>query len=148
MQDSEKYIAKAIRCIQSGDVLTVHGKDGDIGSRFYIHARNGADAVLHILNKIKPVFYSDNGNVDRPERFNVVGFDELDNLEIAKLVAELMEQELKYEFTDFHHTRPGHDRRYALCGEKLKGIGWQAPVPLRESLKTYIKWTLERPDWL
>jgi dTDP-glucose 4,6-dehydratase len=148
MQDAEKYIAKAIRCVESGDTLTVHGKEGDIGSRFYIHARNAGDAVLHIIENVKPVEYSDGGKIDRPERFNVVGFDELNNLEIAQLVAEIMGKELNYEFTDFHHTRPGHDRRYALDGMKLKEAGWQAPIPLTKSLKKYIDWTLKNPNWL
>lgn len=148
MQDAEKYIAKAIRCIKSGDTLTVHGKPGDIGSRFYIHARNAADAVLHIIKTVNPVMYSDGGKIDRPERFNVVGFDELNNLEIAQLVAEIMGKELYYEFTDFHHTRPGHDRRYALDGTKLKEAGWSAPIPLKDSLRKYVEWTLNNPTWL
>ena len=146
-QDAEKYLAKTIRYVADGKELTVHGKPGQIGSRFYLHARNAADAVLWILNNITPPLYND-GDYDKPKRFNIVGDVEKDNLEVAQDIARIMGKELKYRFEDFHATRPGHDRRYALDGFSLKNAGWIAPTNYRQSLTDYIDWTLKNPNWL
>lgn len=145
-QDSEKYIARLVRQIYNGETVTVHGSEGNIGSRYYLHARNGADAVHFIISNVKPQLHKD--GVDRPERFNIVGDVEMDNLELAKLVAKILGKDLKYGLEDYHSTRPGHDRRYALSGEKLKGLGWQAPVEFEASLKKSIEWTLKNNQWL
>lgn len=146
MQDTEKYTAKLIRQISKSEVVTVHGSPKNIGSRYYLHARNQANAILHILNNIKPDMYP---NSDVPSRFNIVGDVEMNNLELAQKVAEIMGKPLEYQFVDHHATRPGHDRRYALDGSKLKNeYGWVAPKPFEASLKKYIDWTLEHPMWL
>jgi dTDP-glucose 4,6-dehydratase len=148
MQDNEKYTARLIKMIQAGETVTVHGTPDAIGSRYYLHARNQADASLYILQNIEPVMYSDGGEHDRPSRYNVVGDVEMDNLELAYTVADILGKELDYEFVDHHATRPGHDRRYALDGTKLKEAGWKAPVGFLESLKKYISWTLKHSEWL
>lgn len=149
-QDSEKYPAQCIRKINNGEIVTIHGTPKNIGSRFYIHARNAADAVLFILNNLPPKMYTDGGEVDRPDRYNIVGEVELDNLTLALMVAKLMGKELKYEFLDFHSSkvRAGHDRRYALDGSKLKDLGWKQVINFEESLKHTIDWTLANPQWL
>lgn len=141
MQDPEKYTAQLVRKISRGEKVTVHGSEGNIGSRFYLHARNHADAILFLLNNTVPTAYSE--GIYYPDRYNVVGDEEIDNLKLAKLVAELMGKPLYYELEDFHKTRSGHDRRYALDGSKIKDLGWKAPLDFRASLKSYIDWTLE-----
>lgn len=147
-QDPEKFLALCIRKINNGDQLTIHGSEGNIGSRYYIHARNVADALLHILTKTKPDIYSDKGGVDRPSRYNIVGEQELNNLEMAQLIAKIMGKQLNYVLDDVHAQRPGHDRRYALSGEKLKKLGWIPVKNLENSLRKYINWTLENKQWL
>ncbi len=146
-QDAEKYTARLINKIHNGEMVTVHGAEGNIGSRFYLHARNGADAVYYILKSLPPKHYNE-GEHMLPDRYNIVGDVEMDNLELAKLVAKMLGKELKYELTDFHAGRPGHDRRYALDGTKLKELGWNAPMGFEESLKKSIEWTLNNPQWL
>lgn len=146
-QDPEKYIARLIKKIYNGEKVTVHGREGQIGSRYYLHARNAADAVLYLLDEGPPSHYAE-GVCDRPDRFNIVGDVEVDNLELAKLVADMLDKELDYELVDFHSARPGHDRRYALDGTKLKALGWIAPVEFEPSLKKTIEWTLKNPQWL
>lgn len=147
MQDSEKYMARAIRMIQKGETLTVHGRKGDIGSRYYLHARDHADAVLFLLKAKIPAKYK-YGEVMQPDRYNVVGNVELNNLEVGQKIAIFLKKRLKYKLTDFHKTRPGHDRRYALDGGKMEKLGWYAPYGFDESLKKYINWTLKHPNWL
>lgn len=140
MQDPEKFVPMIIRKVYSGQTVSIHvDGDGNPGSRFYLHARNQADALLFILNNIPAVQY---GNGELP-KFNVVGELELNNLEIAELIADIIGTPLKYEFVDWHSARPGHDSRYALDGTKLAQAGWKPPMPLIDSLTKTINWTLE-----
>src|SRR5690606_28566628 len=118
MQDTEKYTAQLISKINKGETVTVHSSFGKIGSRFYMHARNHADAILFLLNNVNPQKY--NGSQQLPERYNVCGDEEIDNLELACIVADILDKELKYELVDYHTTNPGHDLRYGLDGSKLK----------------------------
>jgi dTDP-glucose 4,6-dehydratase len=147
-QDGEKYIAQLIRKISNEEIVTVHGNENNIGSRYYLHARNCADAILFIVKNIEPRLYSDSSEVLVPERFNIVGDVELNNLEVANMVAKILGKPLKYELVDFHKGRPGHDRRYALDGTKLREAGWAAPMSFEQSLEKYIAWTLKHKEWL
>lgn len=146
-QDPEKFCALLIRKIYNGEEVTIHGREGDIGSRYYLHARNAADAVLFIVNNLPPKKYREDV-VMEPDRYNIVGDVEMNNLDFANLVAEIMGKELKYKLMDFHSGRPGHDRRYALSGKKLKDLGWKAPHDFKKSLETTINWTIQNPQWL
>jgi dTDP-glucose 4,6-dehydratase len=148
-QDPEKYTAQLVNKIYNNEVVTVHGTENNIGSRFYLHARNGADAVYYILKNLPPKLW-EGGKNDKPDRYNIVGDIEMNNLDLAKLVAKMMGKELKYELLDFHSdkVRSGHDRRYSLDGEKLKSLGWIPPVGFEESLKRTIDWTLFHQQWL
>ena len=147
-QDPEKFPAKCVRKVYNGEMVTIHGTPEDIGSRYYIHARNAADAVLFIVNNLPPKAYEEDV-VTEPDRYNIVGETELNNLEFAELTAKILGKELKYEFENFHKTRPGHDRRYALSGEKLRKLGWKPPEDFEESWKRSIDWTLEHKEqWL
>lgn len=145
MQDTEKYTAKLIRDIMNGETVMVHGTPDNIGSRYYLHARNQADALLYTLRNVDVKTYPQS---DCPERLNIVGDREVDNLELAQMVATILGKPLKYEFTDFHKTRPGHDRRYALDGAKIKEYGWTAPQDFETSLKRYVDWTINHQQWL
>lgn len=147
-QDPEKFVPMLIQKINAGEEVIIHGNENYIGSRFYLHARNHADAILFLLQNTSPTKFVEWENMV-PDRYNIVGEAEVDNLALASLVAELMGKELKYKLVDFHSTRPGHDPRYALDGGKIADLGWQAPVEFRESLIRTINWTLERADiWL
>lgn len=146
-QDAEKFCALLIRNIYNGERVTIHGREGDIGSRYYLHARNAADAVLFIVKNLPPKKYEED-KTTKPDRYNIVGDVELNNLDFAKMVAEIIGKPLIYKLEDFHRGRPGHDRRYALSGKKLKELGWKAPHDFRQSLENTIKWTLENKFWL
>lgn len=154
MQDPEKYLPMIIRKVLAGEVVTIHASaDGsEIGSRYYLHARNQADALLFILNNVKLLRFGrySTGIRKTPDiqRFNVVGELELNNLELAQRVAVILNKPLKYKLVDFHSSRPGHDLRYALDGSKLAALGWEAPLSLDESLSNTVNWTIKRPEWL
>ena len=82
------------------------------------------------------------------DKFNIVGEREVDNLEMAQLIAHIVGKELKFEMVDFHSSRPGHDLRYALDGNKMKGLGWSFPVGFEDSLRKTIEWTIKNKQWL
>jgi dTDP-glucose 4,6-dehydratase len=73
-------------------------------------------------------------------------------LEIANWICQAVkDRDLsneEIEFVDYHSARPGHDKRYALAGEKMKQLGWIPPVDLEKSIKKTVKWTLENQKWL
>ena len=148
-QDKTKFVPMLISKISKGETVTIHGSENNIGSRFYLHARNQADGLLFLLKNHTPTLYtSELKDVCKPDRFNIVGELELNNLELAQMVANIIDKPLHYKLEDFHQTRPGHDKRYALDGNKLKEKGWVPPVKFHDSLKKTIQWTLDHPEWL
>lgn len=148
-QDPEKYIPMCIAKIQRGEELTIHGKEGDIGSRMYLHCRNLADAWLYMLREINPVMYEDDHTKHQePLAMNIAGQVEMDNLELADLIAAHLGKELKYKLVDFHSARPGHDRRYALDSTKIRQAGWSESLSFEETIEKTIQWTVEHPEWM
>lgn len=138
-QHPEKFVPLCINKILNGEMVHIHSDSNrqNAGSRMYIHARNVADALLFLLKKGQ-----------RRDKYNIVGEEEVDNLTLAKGIAKILNKELKYRLVDFHSSRPGHDLRYALDGEKMKELGWEPPKKFWESLEKTIKWTINRPEWL
>ena len=147
-QHPEKYIPMCIRKARDGDVVTVHSDRTKTvaGSRHYIHADDVASAVLFLLN-YQGTFAPTWGNAKCP-KFNIVGSEELDNLELAKIIADAQGKELRYEMVDFHSSRPGHDLRYALDGSKMRDLGWTPARSVRDRIAQVTNWTLENDRWL
>ena len=143
MQDPEKFLPMVISRVLRGETVTIHGVPGDIGSRYFIHARNVADALLFLLRQHPVQFPA----ADRPDRWNVVG-ERLSNLELAQQAADVLGRELKFSLADFHSARPGHDPHYGLDGAKLAAAGWKPPLPFAESLERTVRWSLDHPEWM
>jgi dTDP-glucose 4,6-dehydratase len=139
-QDGEKYLPKIVKNVKEGTSLTIHAKDGVAGSRFYLHCRNAADACMFIFKNVDLQMFPD---FNEPVRLNVVGKTELNNLELALKVADIMGKELKYEFIDVHSVRPGHDPKYGLDGTKLRELGYEYPVDFDETLKRTVDWMIK-----
>ncbi len=140
-QHPEKFIPLVLRKVLAGEVVHIHANANKTvpGSRFYVHCRNIAAAVLFLLEK---------GNVQ--DKYNVVGEKEVSNLEVAQIIARVVGRELNYQLVDFHSKRPGHDLRYALDGTKMKEMGFSVPASFEASLEKTVRWMLE-PDnlkWL
>jgi dTDP-glucose 4,6-dehydratase len=148
-QHPEKYLPKVINCVLDGKTLPIHSnkEKTKAGTRFYIHARNVADGILFVLEKTDELL--DNYDASKGN-FNIVGEKELDNLELAQMIAKCVGKELKYEMVDFHSQRPGHDLRYALDGTKMAKLGWQPPHSIEESIKNIVDWSLKPQNikWL
>lgn len=139
-QHPEKYIPMCIRRIRDGERVTIHSDSTKTipGSRHYIHAIDVADA-LHFLLKHE--------STEKCPKFNIVGACELNNLELAQIIADAQAKPLDFEMIDFHSSRPGHDLRYALCGEKMKDLGWQ-PSDVTDRIRDVVEWSLAHDEWL
>ena len=149
-QDREKFLPKIIWKVATGQKMEIYADplpDGSfkIGTRFYLHAENHADVFVWLASE-PPARYSDGDQ--RPDRYNVVGDLELDNLELAQMVADIMGRPLNYELKASESARPGYDRRYALDGLKIRNMGWRPPVEFREGLERIVRWTLDHPWWI
>mgnify|MGYP001219519785 CR=1 FL=1 len=147
-QNPEKYIPMVIKKVRDNEVVTVHANTEKTvaGSRHYIHAEDVADALLFLYNyDISSINPDDTGA--KCQKFNIVGNDEIDNLELAQFIADTQGKKLNFEMVDFHSQRPGHDLRYALDGTKMAKMGW-TPHSAYDKLKQVIKWTLENDRWL
>jgi len=165
-QDLEKYIPMVTTKVAKGETVSIHGQPGNIGTRHYLHARNLADAMVFLLKNTAPSVFPAHHQMiveqhyndlladpipsvaEIPDRYNIASPDRIDNLELAKMIAEDVGKPLKYQLIDFHSTRPGHDPHYGLDSAKLAALGWAMPVPFRDSLRQTVKWTLEHPEWL
>jgi len=153
-QDKEKFVPMCIDSLLNGKPAKVHAKivDGKwvSGSRFYLHARNQADALLFLLRKFDGTPHRYTDGLSRPERFNVMGEIEVTNDDLVRQIAKIMgiDSESMLEYVNVEGVRPGHDTRYALDGSKLKDLGWVQPVSFEESLTSVIKWTKDNRVWL
>ncbi len=147
MQAPSKYPSMVQEKVLADETVKVHiSSDGEMGTRYYLHSRNAADATLFILKETSPHLHVP-GTIDMPDRYNIVGDAQVDNLELAKIIAKLLGKELKYELVDFHSDQPGHDLHYGLDGTKLEELGWKPPVTFEDSLRAVIEWTIDHPEW-
>jgi dTDP-glucose 4,6-dehydratase len=147
MQGTSKFPAMVQRKLENGERVTVHGNEKEIGSRYYIHSRNASDALLFILKSLPPHLH-EQGRLDEPDRYHIVGDECLNNLELAQLIGELMGKELDYVLEDFHRDNPAHDIHYGLQDNRLKAAGWKAPLSLKDSMRNTIAWQQQHKDWI
>ncbi len=147
MQSSQKFPVIVQKAVAAGEKVTIHGNEEEIGTRYYIHSRNAADAILYILNNLPPHEHAQ-GEIDDPDRYHIVGEAWLDNLELAKYIALLMDEPLNYELVDFHRDNPAHDIHYGLEDNKLRASGWKEPVGFEKSLAETIKWQERNWEWI
>ena len=147
-QHPEKFIPMCIKKIRDGETVTIHSDKSKkiAGSRHYIHAEDVSEAILFLLNN-KTINEVDWGGAKCP-KFNIVGAEELTNLELAQIIAKSQNKKLNYEMVDFHSSRPGHDLRYSLSGEKMKSLGWTPKIKVQSRIKQVVEWSLDNPSWI
>lgn len=136
MQHPEKFVPMTVAKVLKGEKVIIHANADKTkaGSRFYIHADNVAKAVWFVLNKGK-----------LQDKYNIVGEQEVDNLQLAQRIAEILGKPLNYELVDFHSSRPGHDLRYGLDGSKLAEMGWKVPTSFDASLVETVEEIAKNP---
>lgn len=140
-QHPEKYIPVCIKKVRDAEKIIIHSDPTKTipGSRYYIHASEVASALLFILNLKDQC----NGS-----KYNIVGKEEINNLQLAQMIADAQGKELIYELSDFHSARPGHDLRYALSGEYMRKLGWEPQISLKDRISEVVQWTLTNDRWL
>jgi dTDP-glucose 4,6-dehydratase len=148
-QHPEKYIPMVIKRVRDSEKVFVHSnpEKTKAGSRHYIHALDVADGMMFILNLKNYKHTGDYGNARCP-KFNLVGPEEIDNLQLAEQIAKIQNKELIYELIDNHTSRPGHDLRYSLDPTLLKSLGWEPKIKLSQRIEDVVKWSLKNNRWL
>jgi dTDP-glucose 4,6-dehydratase len=131
-QYPEKLIPLMILNALAGDSLPVYGDGRNVRNWLFVEdfGRGIGHALLH----------GEPGEV-----YNCGGPDECDNLTVVNRIIELAGADP--DSIEFVTDRPGHDRRYSLSSEKLRGLGWQAQVRFDEGLARTVDWYRDNEWW-
>ena len=88
------------------------------------------------------------------ETYNIGGFNEWKNIELVKLLCQIMDRKLKRKngssekLITFVKDRPGHDFRYAIDATKInEELGWKPSVTFEEGLEKTVDWYLSNEHW-
>ncbi len=131
-QYPEKLIPLMVLNALHGDALPVYGDGQQV--RNWIYVEDFGRGIGTVLERGVP-----------GEVYNVGGPDEAPNLEVVQRIISYTgaDESLIEYVTD----RPGHDRRYSLGSEKVKGLGWQAQVRFAEGLERTVSWYRDNAAW-
>jgi dTDP-glucose 4,6-dehydratase len=131
-QYPEKLIPLMVLNALHGDPLPVYGDGMQV--RNWIYVEDFARGIGVALERGEP-----------GEVYNVGGPDEAPNLEVVRKIIQYTgaDESLIEYVTD----RPGHDRRYSLASEKIRGLGWEAQVRFADGLERTVNWYRENREW-
>ena len=136
-QHDEKLIPTIIRKAISGENIPIYGDGKNIRDWLY---------VLDHCKGIELVYKKGTTG----ETYNIGGKNERDNLYIANVICEILDEELPKEksykeLISFVKDRPGHDFRYAIDASKIETkLGWNAKENFETGIKKTIQWYLEK----
>lgn len=138
----EKLIPLFIHNIINNKPLPVYG-DGNY-TRDWLFVEDHAKAIDLVFHK---------GDIS--ETYNIGGFNEWKNIDLVKLLCNLMDNKLNRplgtseQLITYVKDRPGHDLRYAIDAGKInKELGWSPSVTFEEGLAKTIEWYLSNQEWL
>ena len=138
----EKLIPLFINNIITNKALPVYG-DGNY-TRDWLFVEDHAVAIDLVFHK---------GN--NHETYNIGGFNEWKNIDLVKLLCQIMDSKLGREpgtsekLITYVKDRPGHDLRYAIDASKInKELGWKPSVTFEQGLERTIDWYLSNEAWL
>ncbi|KAA8482032.1 dTDP-glucose 4,6-dehydratase [Arcticibacter tournemirensis] len=138
----EKLIPLAINNIKNNKPVPVYGKGENIRDWLWVedHAR-AIDVIFH--------------NAKSGETYNVGGHNEWKNIDLIRLLCNIMDQKLGREpgssekLISFVTDRAGHDLRYAIDSTKLqRELGWTPSLQFEEGLEKTVDWYLANEEWL
>jgi dTDP-glucose 4,6-dehydratase len=131
-QFPEKIIPLFISNAIDGLPLPLYGDGGNVRDWLHVtdHCR-GIDAVI------------DRGV--HGEVYNIGGGNEVSNIDLTQRILALLDRpaSLIRPVED----RPGHDRRYALDTNKLRGLGWAPEVDFGKGLAETVAWYRANEWW-
>ena len=138
----EKLIPLMIHNIMQKKALPVYG-DG-LNVRDWLHVKDHSAAIERVLKLGTP-----------GEIFNIGGNNEWRNIDIVKLVCDLMDERLgrgdgeSRELITYVKDRQGHDRRYAIDASKLKReLDWEPSYTFERGIAETIDWYLANQWWV
>jgi dTDP-glucose 4,6-dehydratase len=131
-QHPEKLIPRLITNALRGKPLPIYGSGQNI--RDWIFVDDNCGAILTVLEK------GENGQI-----YNIGGGNERKNLEIAKEILQCLS--LPETMLELVPDRPGHDFRYALDCDKIRGLGWKPQVGFEEGLQKTVDWYRTNEWW-
>ena len=149
----EKLIPLMIKNVLEGKKLPVYGKGDNVRDWLYVEDHcKGIDLVLR--------------NADIYEIYNIGGFNEEQNINIVKLVIDILREEIEnndeykkvlktdlqninYDLITYVQDRLGHDTRYAIDPSKIaRDLGWYPETDFETGIRKTVKWYLEHQDWV
>lgn len=77
--------------------------------------------------------------------YNVDGGNEMTNRDIAFRLVELCESDPS--MIKFVQDRPGHDKRYAIEGDRVRSLGWQPKCSFDDALAATVGWYKSNESW-
>ncbi len=141
-QFPEKLIPLIINNIRNNKPLPVYGEGLNVRDWLYVvdHAR-AIDVIFHQGND--------------GETYNIGGHNEWKNIDIVKLVCQVMDEKLGREtgtsekLITYVKDRAGHDLRYAIDATKLqRELKWEPSLQFEEGIRKTIDWYIENQQWL
>ena len=149
----EKLIPLMIKNVLEGKKLPVYGKGDNVRDWLYVEDHcKGIDLVLR--------------NADIYEIYNIGGFNEEQNINIVKLVIDILKEEIEsndeykkvlktdlqninYDLITYVQDRLGHDMRYAIDPSKIaRDLGWYPETDFETGIRKTVKWYLEHQNWV
>ncbi len=136
-QHDEKLIPTIIRKALSGENIPIYGDGQNIRDWLY---------VLDHCKGIELVYHKGKDG----ETYNIGGKNERNNLYIANIICEILDDSLPKEGSykeqiTFVKDRPGHDFRYAIDASKIeKELGWNAVESFETGIHKTILWYLNK----
>ncbi len=131
-QYPEKLIPLFVTNALEGDKLPLYG-DG-LNVRDWLHVDDHCAGIEFALEHGEP-----------GQAYNVGGGNERTNVEITGIILD--ELGLSEEYIRRVPDRPGHDRRYSLNCDKLRGMGWKPEVDFDSGLRETIRWYRDNAQW-
>ena len=136
-QHDEKLIPTIIRKALSGEDIPIYGDGQNIRDWLYVldHCK-GIELVYH--------------KGKEGETYNIGGKNERNNLYIANIICEILDDSFPKEGSykeqiTFVKDRPGHDFRYAIDASKIENqLGWNAEENFETGIHKTIQWYLNK----
>ena len=144
-QSYSKFPSMIQRKLALGETIDIHCSTGVMGTRFYIHSEDTADALLYILNNMPPHEHIQ-GELDEPDRYHLTGSERISNSDLVLRIAEITKETPLLNFVEFHRDNPAHDIHYGLEDNKLRSAGWTEKLGLEAGLKRTIEWERNQND--
>ena len=131
-QYPEKLIPLCVLNAMAGDALPVYGDGRQV--RNWLFVEDFARAIDLALRSGKP-----------GEAYNVGGPDEEENIEVVRRILSFTGRD--ESLIEHVRDRPGHDRRYSLSSDKIRGLGWEPRVRFAEGLERTVDWYRDNEWW-